>query len=98
MAVKRYVSQLKKILGSQQLRKQGSEVYRNTIPTRIRPAEDDTIITAGDADRLDSLAAKYYGLPSLWYVLASVNGLADGTMHVKPGTQLRIPARSRIIG
>jgi len=98
MAVKRYIAQFKKILGTQQLRKVGTEVFRTTIPTKIRPAEDDAIITAGDADRLDSLASKHYGSPSLWYVIASVNNITNGSMHVTPGTQLRIPNRRRIIG
>ena len=98
MAVKRYVSQYKKKLGYQQIRTFGTEVFRTTFPTKIRPAEDDAIVTAGDADRLDSLASEHYGSPSLWYVIASVNNITDGGMHVKPGTQLRIPNRSRIIG
>ena len=97
MAVKRYVLQTKKKLGSQQLRKPGTEVFRTTFPTKISPAEDDSIVIAGDAERLDNLAAKYYGSPSLWYVIASVNNIA-GSMHAPPGTQLRIPNRDRIIG
>ena len=98
MASKRYVSQFKKLLGSQQLRKPGTEVFRTTIPTKMGPAEDDAIVTAGDSDRLDSLAAEHYGSPSLWYVIASVNNITNGSMHVKAGTQLRIPDRSRVIG
>lgn len=98
MAVKRYVSQYKKQLGPQQIRTIGTEVFRTTFPTKIRPAEDDAIVTAGDADRLDSLASEHYGSPTMWYVIASVNNITDGGMHVKPGTQLRIPNRSRIIG
>lgn len=98
MAINRYISQLQKTLGRQQLRNAGTKVYASSIPTKVRPADDDLIITVGDVHRLDSLASKYYGSPSLWYVIASVNNLNKGTFHVPPGTQLRIPNRSRVIG
>ena len=98
MAIKRYISKFTKLLGFQQLRKPGTEVFRTTYPTKIQPAEDDAVVTAGDTDRLDSLASEHYGSPSLWYVIASVNNITNGRMHVKPGTQLRIPNRSRVIG
>ena len=98
MPIRRYVSQLKAILGPQELRPFGTEVYSTTIPSKVRPAEDDMIITAGDTDRLDSLASKFYGSPTLWYVIASVNNIANGKMHVTPGSQLRIPNRNRVVG
>jgi len=98
MAINRFIAQLQKKLGRQQLRKEGITVYASTIPTKILPADDDIIITVGDVDRLDSLSSKYYGSPSLWFVIASVNNLTNGTFHVPAGTQLRIPHRSRVVG
>lgn len=46
---------------------------------------------AGENDRLDSLAYKYYGSATLWWVIAKANELANGTITVKPGTKLLIP-------
>jgi hypothetical protein len=41
-------------------------------------------------ERLDSLASRYYGNPSLWRVLARYNGI-DDPARIPPGTTLRIP-------
>ncbi len=47
--------------------------------------------TAGGAgDRLDQLAAKYFGDPSLWRLIAAFNNIAD-PLHVMAGFVLRIP-------
>jgi phage tail protein X len=46
---------------------------------------------AGENDRLDSLAYRYYGSVTLWWVIAKANGLANGTITIKPGTKLLIP-------
>jgi hypothetical protein len=58
--------------------------------------------TAADApddppqgERLDAIAAQYYGDPSLWRVLADFNGIADPT-HVPPPQTLRIPPLSAL--
>ncbi len=40
--------------------------------------------------RLDELAHQYYGDPSLWRLVASLNGIAD-PMQVPAGTVLRLP-------
>jgi len=97
MTIKRTINNDTKVLGSNDLRKTGSEVYRAVRPVKVQPAADDSIIVANEGDRFDLLATKFYGSPRYWFVLASVNGLANGSMHIKPGTQLRIPAKSRVI-
>lgn len=50
------------------------------------PAGDGATV----AERLDELAARYYGDASLWRVLAAVNGVADPS-RVPPGQLLRVP-------
>jgi nucleoid-associated protein YgaU len=97
MAIKRTINDDTKVLGSNDLRRSGTEVYRAARPIKIKVAADDSIIIANEGDRLDLLATKFYGSPRYWFVLASVNDLVNGSMHVKPGTQLRIPAKNRVL-
>ncbi len=49
-----------------------------------------TVPSAGAGERLDQIAARFYGDPRLWVVLATFNGIAD-PLHIPPGTVLRIP-------
>jgi hypothetical protein len=44
----------------------------------------------GAGDRLDQLAAKFYGDPALWRLIAAFNSIAD-PLHVMAGFVLRIP-------
>jgi hypothetical protein len=44
-------------------------------------------------ERLDEIAARYYGDPSLWRLIADFNGVADPG-HLAPGSILRIPPLS----
>jgi hypothetical protein len=57
-----------------------------------RPAAD-----AASGERLDDLAARYYGDPRLWRLLAAVNGV-DDPLRIPPGMVLRIPPRSVVRG
>jgi hypothetical protein len=45
---------------------------------------------SASGDRIDTLAARYYGDPSLWRAIATYNGL-DDPARIPPGTALRIP-------
>jgi len=86
-----------RVLGHSELRNEGIQVFSATRPTKIQPRQDDLIIIASEEDRLDNLAAKFYGSPRLWFVIASVNNLNNGSMHITPGTEIRIPLKSRVI-
>lgn len=97
MAVKRFVNKETKLLGVADLRGKGVRVFQSTRPTKIEKRIDDLIITVNEGDRMDLLANKFYGSPSLWFVIASVNNLTNGSMHIPVGTQLRIPVKNRII-
>lgn len=46
-------------------------------------------------DRLDLIATRYYGEPSLWRVLAAFNGISDPA-HIPPPRQIRIPPLSSL--
>ena len=69
----------------------GRRVYFTTEYPKIEPSDSDIIIISSEADYLDSLAYKYYGDPTLWWVIALVNNLGKARMSVPPGLQLRIP-------
>ncbi len=97
MGFNRNVKETVRVLGRNALRKEGIQVFNATRPTKIEERQDDIIIIASEEDRLDNLAARFYGSPRLWYVIASVNNLNNGSMHITPGTEIRIPLKSRVI-
>lgn len=62
----------------------------------VDPGDVRTHEVVGEGDRgerLDDLAARYYGNPALWRLLAAVNGISDPPW-VPPGRLLRIPSLS----
>lgn len=71
------------------------------IPPDAVIPEDRVLIheVVGDpttgGERLDLIAAMYYGEPALWRVLAAYNGIADPT-RVPPPATLRIPPLSAV--
>lgn len=69
----------------------GKRVYVTTSYPMIEPQDSDAIIISNETDQLDSLAYKYYGDPTLWWIIALINNLGKGRMSVPPGLQLRIP-------
>ena len=75
----------------------GKRVYITTQYPVINPQESDVIVISNEADYLDSLAYKYYGDPTLWWIIALTNNLGKGRMSVDPGLQLRIPSNVNAI-
>jgi len=69
----------------------GKNVYRTTYYPIIPESIDDTYIIASEVDYLDSLAKKYYGDESFWWVIAQANNLGKGKLSIPLGKQLRIP-------
>jgi len=69
----------------------GKNVYRTTYYPIIPESINDTYIIASEADYLDSLAKKYYGDESYWWVIAQANNLGKGKLSIPQGKQLRIP-------
>lgn len=74
------------------LTNQGRRYYSTNIPSPIPRDIFEFIITAQDGDRFDSLAAQYYNDATKWWIIAKANNLLNGTMMIKGGTQLVIPA------
>jgi hypothetical protein len=64
-----------------------STVIISALPTN----PNDVYIQTLGAERLDKLALLFYENASLWWVIASANGLGKGTMLVPGGVNLRIP-------
>ena len=61
--------------------KSGIRVYSTTYYPQI-PIEN--------GDRIDSLAYKFYGDVTLWWIIAKANGI-KGKTALEPGIPLRIP-------
>ena len=69
----------------------GRVVYRAARPSVVRPSITDAVIPANERDRFDIIANNVYGNAQEWWRLASINGRVDGSLHVKPGNDIRIP-------
>ena len=87
--MKRYATTPKKI------DKSGIRVYGTTYYPEILVSDGDIFIFPTDGDRLDTLAHKYYGNTTLWWIIAKANGL-KGKPTLTPGKVIRIP--SDIVG
>ena len=75
----------------------GKRVYGVTRYPDIRTSTEDSFVISSDGDYLDTLAYKYYGDPTLWWIIALANNVGKGKMSVPPGLQLRIPANVNVI-
>lgn len=75
----------------------GNNVYKTTYYPNIPRDPSDIYIIVSDNDFLDSLAKKYYGDESYWWVIANANSLGMGKLSVPIGKQLRIPGNLPII-
>ena len=75
----------------QKLDKSGIRVYGTTYYPEIPVSDNDQFIYPQDGDRVDTLAHKYYGDVSLWWMIAQANHIGKGTMNINTGTKLRIP-------
>ena len=79
------------------LDKSGVEVYRTTYYPQIPISDNDKFVRPVDGDRLDTLAYRYYGDITLWWIIAKANGI-KGKVVTSVDDVLRIPGDiSRII-
>ena len=65
--------------------------YSSTIPSDPVTEELPFEYVSRVGDRWDSIASKYLGNPSLWYVIATANNSLNGSIFIKPGTVIIIP-------
>jgi|5_EtaG_2_1085323.scaffolds.fasta_scaffold01713_3 hypothetical protein len=56
----------------------------------------DIFLEITSPERLDLLANQFYGDASLWWIIASANGLGKGTLYTPEGIILRIPPAQNI--
>ena len=69
----------------------GKLVYRSTLYPTIPVTEDDIYVTLSQDDYLDSIAKKYYGDESYWWIIAVANNISDGKLSIEVNKQIRIP-------
>jgi len=74
-----------------QSRYDGKRVYKTTIYPTIPLSNTDIQVVSNEGDYLDTLAYKYYGDPTLFWIIANVNNIGKGRMSIQPGLTLRIP-------
>jgi hypothetical protein len=71
--------------------------YENVKYPLIPPSSLDIYVYTVRGDRYDSLALNYYGDSSLWWVISRSNPSQEtDTLYPIVGSQIRIPAPSRI--
>ncbi len=74
-----------------QTRWDGKRVYKTTEYPVIPQQASDLQIVSNETDSLDTLAYKYYGDPTLYWIIARANSIGKGRMSISPGLTLRIP-------
>lgn len=70
----------------------GKRVYNTTTYPIILPSPSDIFVISNEGDFLDTLAYKYYGDPTLYWIIAVINNIGKGRMSIEPGLTLRIPS------
>lgn len=74
----------------------GKQRRSSIILPNVELSANDTYIQTTTVERLDLLAFDLYGDVTLWWVIASANGLGKGSMIVPQNTLLRIPDISNL--
>jgi hypothetical protein len=67
--------------------------YNTTTIIPVFPiSNSDIYIVTTSVERLDKLAKTFYGDATLWWIIATANGLGKGTIIVPSNSRLRIPS------
>lgn len=75
----------------------GSQYYLNNVYPDVPFSSDDSYIITTAGDRLDLIALDFYGDDSLWWTIASANGLPGDSLFAPVGIQLRIPSNAKSV-
>lgn len=71
---------------------EGFEFWDHAVLPEIPAQQDDLTHLVSQGDRLDLLASRYYGDPTLWWVIAVANGLDLPQVDLNVGDSIRIPS------
>ena len=71
----------------------GNRVMKTTLYPEIRINDGDRFVYPIDGDRLESLAHRYYGDSTFWWIIAKANNIRDGSFGLPPAEKLRIPGK-----
>lgn len=69
----------------------GKPYYSTAIPSDPITETIQYTYKARMGDRWDTIAHKYLGSATLWYVVANANNGLNGSIFIKPGTIITIP-------
>ncbi len=69
----------------------GKLIYTTTFYPKIPISDSDKFIYIPRGTRIDSLAYKYYGDSSLWWIISRANGLSGAEVQLDPSLEYRIP-------
>lgn len=61
------------------------------------PFDSDIFIRPVVGERFDSLAQKFYGDSSLWWIIAKANNLSNGSIVLDSEKKIRIPINIQVI-
>lgn len=70
----------------------GIEFFDTVDFPAVERQTDDIEYVVSSTDRIDTLAANFYGDPVLWWVIAVANDMEDLPGALNQGDVLRIPA------
>jgi len=66
-------------------------------PPEAEVAPSDQIVPIEKNKRIDTVANKYYGDPTMWDVIAEANELSDLPTQMIPGERIRVPSQARVV-
>lgn len=73
---------------------QGVEFWDLLVLPPVSSHPQDTEYTVIGGDRIDNLAYRFYGDPTLWFVLAVANNMELLPVDMNVGDIIRIPAKA----
>jgi|TARA_B100001123_G_C15340000_1_gene1034453 hypothetical protein len=77
--------------------KNGKRYFLPTIVPQIPLSDSDIFIRPVVGERFDSLAQKFYGDSSLWWIIAKANNLSNGSIVLDSEKKIRIPINIQVI-